>query len=545
MTVDLLREDRPDYFTREELYDPINNPTGTGTKHPQVGSLVLDGSVLKRVAAVAENYAIDLEPVFMDDDSSRIILSNYGNDLFCLFVDPRKQPYTASVSTRLSVMGEAPYGFTLTRYPGTENEKVISQYYDSTNKFVSTTVPLVSAGTNVWAFQSCVVTDSIGKNEEVRLDVFNKTGSQTDSVILYGRQATIINETLSYQPKITGISLKCIQTLPNGNFYIYQKQDFSDLAITAELTYADGTTRDVQLDNTKCRLFGDTDFISSFIGMSQDITVIYYTTSDEAVSADLNDVGNGISVSKTVQVVPASVVPTFKISAIPVWTPSLAAYVLRYYYYTTDHTTVKDITAYVTQGGAAFSGNSYGTWQVLTLTVDMNDVDPTLYQTSATYQQIVCIRLQPPTVYDRYLIRDNMSSTAVYGVDATSNRRPILRYDATRGQYFVPSDIFTSQAAFLKSFYTNATPPFDPNTTSGPVTPTHFTLRNVQSGAQILATPIPLDQYTEAFSILNDSSGGYVNGVVIVEFLSITDASTTNILYGAPVDVSTGTYLGT
>lgn len=546
MTTDILRPDKPDYYTVEELYDPINYPNGTGTIHPQVGSLVSVGNVLKKITSIADNYAITYEDVFMNDLGNRTIVSDYGNDKYGLFVDPRATPFRAAISSRLVFTGTQMYAYTLTRYPGTSNEVVISSYYDATNTYVSKSVPMTNVGSNNWVCADCLISAQPSVNEEIRLDVFNKTGAIVDSTILYTKSALIINESLGYQPKITGISLSCTQMRSDGTFYVFEKQDFSDLAVTATLTYADGTTREVPIDRQRCWLYGQEDFIASFAGMRQSIMVKYFLSSDEALAGDLGDTGDAITQTVDVVVVPNSLASTFKLSVIPVWVNSAAKYVLRYYYYTTDFSTVRDVTAFVTlvENEGTFDGANYGPWQQFVVSLDMNKVDPTTYQTSATYTQNVCVRLQPIAAYDRYLIRDAMSSTSVYGVDATGNRRPVLHYDASRRQYFIPTDIFQNEESVMTSFYTNASPPYNPITETVPPTPTHFVLRDPVSGQMLVQSPIAVSNYGVAFSIVGDTTGKYVNSNVIVEFMAIPDSSTSDILYGVPVDVYTGTYLG-
>lgn len=546
MSIDLFRDNKADYFAKSTLYDPVNNPTGTGSNIPMPQSLVLDDatSILKRVVSVGADGSIVYGPVFMDDTSSRTIASDYANDRYNLFVDTRTRPYKASVSSRLTLTGAQPASYTLTRYPNTDKAVVISQYYDATNTITGQSAKMVSAGSNVWVCSDCLVTALPDDGEEILLQVFNNTGAEVYQQTIYAKAAVIINEQLTYQPKVASISIKTTQMLDDGRIYVFEKQALSDLDFTITLTYADGSTRVVPIDNQRCFLYGVTDFTSSYAGMRQNITVRYALPATEVLNPD-PAVPNAIAASIEVVVVPNKLASTFKLTAIPVWVNSAARYVMRYFYYTTDFTSAIDVSALVSITTGTYDGSLYGPYQVYTVSLDMSKVDATKYNTSALYTQQFAVRLQPYAAYDRYLIRDAMDSVFVYGVDATGNRRPVLHYDSSIQQYFIPSDIFLNTAAVVESFYTKASPPYNPLVSSVPVQPTHFLLRDPTSGAMLVQSPIALTDYTSAFAIVGDTTGSYVGNSVIVEFLEVVDAQTTNVLYGVPVDVYTGKYLGT
>jgi hypothetical protein len=102
--------------------------------------------------------------------------------------------------------------------------------------------------------------------------------------------------------------------------------------------------------------------------------------------------------------------------------------------------------------------------------------------------------------------------------------------------------VFGNVQAFLTSAYYAASPPYDGSVEAIPQTPTHFILRNVTTGASLVAAPIPLTGYSLPFNIVGDAVGQYNNTVVIVEFINVISSSQRRILYGAPVNVAAGTY---
>lgn len=165
----------------------------------------------------------------------------------------------------------------------------------------------------------------------------------------------------------------------------------------------------------------------------------------------------------------------------------------------------------------------------------MTKVDPTVYQGVATYTQGTTIKLLPPTSYVRYILSDSTSSPFTYGNDSTSDRRPVLLFDSNKGKYFIPSSVFTNEAAVLQSFFYDANPPYDSRTESNVPVPTHFGVRDPYTG--VLLSLNPLSTYTSGFTLSN--SKDYTNQTVIVEF-HLQNADSDLIIYGVPVDVHSG-----
>ena len=143
-------------------------------------------------------------------------------------------------------------------------------------------------------------------------------------------------------------------------------------------------------------------------------------------------------------------------------------------------------------------------------------------------------------MFERYTLRDNNNTSIIYGSDGSLSRRPIIRYDILRDQYFIPTSVFRNKDAFLESFYRKARPFFDTRTETEAPEPTHFTIRDTTTGQQLIANPISVNEYGTAWSTI--STAPNLNGsTVLVEFLQYID-NTYIILYGVPVDVRLGTF---
>ena len=553
----LLKPSLPSYYTIEDIYDPSQTyPDNEKLIVPPVGSLISgDGTepnVLYIVTAVdSTTYAPTLQQIYMPTNQDGFGMSSvldYGNTQFRAYYDTRSTPYTVTIG-RVVFYGGSPSTYTLTRYPNTSQETVVSLYYNESGTFSGNSVPMVSVSsdTNVWYCQTCNIDFIPELNEELLIKVYSETGALVATCSVYCEPADIINTALNYRPKIQNLTVQGTQPLSTGGFYLYEKQKLSDLALYGVLTFDNGTTQQIQIDGLQTILFGENDFVASYCGLKQYFLLKYNLSYNQTVAnppaSDVEVTSTSISRMFTVSVIANQLAVPIKISVIPMWDSTLAQYTLQYFYYSTDHDKAVQITSNVSINNGTFQGNGYINWQTFTITVDMNTVDSVNYPTPANYTQSVAIKLQPPAALVRYLIADSVSSPVIYGTDSSACRRPLLYYDSTVNQYFVSSLLFQNTSAVLEAFYYNANPPYDSNTETAVPVPTHFTVRNPTNGGLILASPISLANYDVAFSLINGQDGEYVGGTLIVEFWQVNGSNQQFILYGVPVDVSTATYI--
>lgn len=546
-------------YRKESLYDPDNPPASATSLNrivPVPQSIIIDNNVLYSVESVDPNtYKSTLIPIILSDESDGYGLASiisYGNDIFRAYYDIRTKPYRLTVDRRLVVFGGAPSFYQLVRYPNTDKELVFSQYYSTTGAYTSSQIPMlpIEGETNTWWCQPCQISSIPVDNEELALRVYNETGARIAEVKLFAKQSDIVNDTLLFQPKIVDIKVSATQMLSNGSCYLYEKQSPDSLEITGTLVYSDGTTRRITVDDVQTFIYGKNDLIASYAGMQQKLLIKYFLSSNETtdVSPDNASVvvsDTSISREFVVKIVTNKLATPVKVSVIPEWNASLGLYNLKYFLYSSDHSGTVDITPYVTITGGSFSGSDFVNYQTFVFTVNLNSVNSTKWATSTTYAQNCYIKLQPPTALERYVIADSASSPYIYGLDNSLSRRPVLAYDSTKRQYFIPSSIFMTEESVLQSFYINANPPFDTDIESSAAIPTGFLVRDAFSGAMLTTQTMSLSNYTEAFNLIGGDNGDFVSVTVIVEFVQKLSSGVTNILYGVPVDVTTGTYIGT
>lgn len=546
-------------YRKTSIYDPDNPPADASSPNrivPVVESIVIDNNVLYSVESVDPNtYKSTLVPVILSDESDGYGLASiisYGNDIFRAYYDIRTKPYRLTVDRRLVIYGGAPSFYQLVRYPDTNNELVMSQYYSTTGVYTSNQIPMlpIDGETNTWWCQPCQIASIPADNEELSLRVYNETGARIAEVKLFAKQSDIVNDTLLYQPKIVDIKVSATQMLSDGSCYLYEKQSPDSLEITGTLVYSDGNTRDITVDQVQTFVYGKDDLLASYAGLQQKLLIKYFLSSNETTNVSANNAAvvvsdSSISREFIVKTVSNKLAAPIKISVIPEWNASLGVYNLRYFLYSSDHSGTVDVTSYVSITGGTFSGSDFVKYQTFVFSLNLNSVDSSKWATSTTYAQNCFIKLQPPTALERYVIADSASSPYIYGLDNSTSRRPILAYDSTKRQYFIPSSVFMTEESVLQSFYVNANPPYDTDIESSAAIPTDFLIRDAFSGAMLTTQTMSLSNYTEAFNLIGGDNGDFVSVTVIVEFIQKLSSGVSNILYGVPVDVTTGTYIGT
>lgn len=546
------------FYRKIDLYDPDNPPTSTSDTNrivPVPESVIIDGNVLYTVESVdPTTFKSTLVPVILSDETDGYGLASvisYGNDIFRAYYDVRTQPYRITIDRRLIVYGGAPSFYQLVRYPDTDNELIISRYYSTTGVYTSNQIPMLSitGETNTWWCQPCQVTDLPTDNEELTLRVYNETGALIASVKLFAKQSSIVNDTFLYQPKIVDLQISSPQMLADGSCYLYEKQSPDSLEITGVLVYNDGTKRTVLVDNAQTFVYGIDDLLASYAGLRQNVLLKYFLAYNEVLDVQASNTSvqvtdASISREVSVKIIPNKLSTPIKVSVVPEWNSSTSTYMLRYYLYSTDHSSARDVTAYTSITAGSYDGGNFTGTQSFTLSLDLNNVNSALWTQSTIYAQTCAIKLQPFSALEKYTLRDSVSSPYIYGQDNSSSRRPLLAYDATLKQYFIPSSVFLTEESVIQSFYINANPPYNSDVETSAPTPTHFLVRDAFSGVMLTAQAMPLANYTEAFNLTNGSNGDYVNVTVVVEFIQVLTTGT-NILYGVPVDITTGTYIGT
>ena len=545
-TVILLKDQKPDSLFLSQLYDPDLDGAyvdGSAKLIPKPGSLVIDkenGGHLYYVSSLDEKFKATLVPCRLletEDGSESIKVLSYGNDKFYLFFDDRVKPTKLNIDSKLIVFGQSLQEYRIVRKTSSGEKEIVSAYIDTNEAYRGERIPLADISENSGAKQltNChTFSKSLQDGDTVEAEIYDSTGVLCLIVQLYTKRASILNDLSSTNSLIIGFDATSNQML-GSDFYIYQRQDPSHLAITPTLTYADLTTEQLVINNKDCFLYGLENFTPTFPGQKQKIMIKKYLNyrQQSELSTQIGD-KRFVVCEKMITVISNTTVDGIKVSVIPIYDLTEDIYYLKYVAYTDKKDKVIDVTSYV-QTVDKFDGLNVVGPQKHTFNLDLGKIfNSDVY---VPYTQTCYISLKPYKEYQRYTLSDYADLNPVYGVESSLSRRPVIMYDASIEQYFIPTSKFANKEAFLEAFYYNANPPYDTNESIDPIKPTHFTIRALDNLSTIITAPIEIDQYAQAWNISRTGDPSMLVGYnVLVEFLVVT-TSNTQILYGVPVDV--------
>lgn len=546
-TLIIYNNRKPDSYAYSDIFDP-DNPQ-SGKYFPSLYSIVIkeDGSVWYVATRNENTYKVTLKPINIvktDSTDTEVNLVSYGNDKYCLYQDTRVSPYKLVVDAKVLFYGNNLKEYQLVRYDEDGHEEIISMYFDNTDTFISSRVPMAPIGAEYQAYKfptNCHTTTDLKEGEPILLRVYNNLGNLAAELTIYVRNGVWLNDLQSHTNPIVGLDAECLQMV-GDDFYVKERQDPKHLDIRPYLTYADGSKLYLNIDNSQCFIYGLEYFVPSYPGYSQAVIIKYFLNHRESAIGNEN-VGNTrfLTCTKKIVVLKDRDNYSVKISVIPVFNGGTNKWELRYFLYTDDRNAVYEISDYVTLDPEwSFDGSQtkWGTEQKVIINYELQEVLNTSDPLPGT--QVVYITVNNPSMFERYTLRDNNNTSIIYGSDGSLSRRPIIRYDITRDQYFIPTSVFQNQDAFIESFYRKARPFFDTRTETEAPIPTHFNIRDTSTGQQLIANPIEIEEYGTIWSIISTSPN--LNGAtVLVEFLQRID-NTYNILYGVPVDVRLGVF---
>ena len=548
----LLTDLRPDSLYLYQLYDPdVDGPwvEDNGRVIPHPGSLVIDqaNGNLYYVVSVDDRGKSTLAPcrlVVNDDETVTVKILSYGNDKFYLYYDDRVKPTKLNIDGKLIVFGSSLVEYRLVRSTSSSaannDKEVISRYVDSNDQIRGERIPLTDISNMSGAKQltNCHTLVELQEGDVIEAEIFDNLGILSVTVELWVKRATILNDLSDSTSVIVNFDATSNQMM-GTDFYIYQRQDPKHLDITPRLEYIDGTVEDVVVNNKDCFLYGLENFIPTFPGQKQKIMIKKYLNYKQQSTIAVEQREHRYVVcEKIITVVSNDTTEGIKVSVIPLYDKNTSSYYLKYIAYTDRKDKVLDISQYVTipSDDTKFDGTVFNVWQTHTFDVNLAKIFNSTVD--VPYRQTIYIQVKPNKEFQKYLLSDYADLSKVYGVDSSTTRRPVIMYDSTIEQYFIPTSRFANKEAFLESFYYNSNPPFDTNETLEPIVPTHFTVRSLDDLSTLITLPIPIEQYSQSWNIVDTNNPGkLVSNNVIVEFLQASSDNEYFILFGVPVDV--------
>ena len=545
-TVILYNNRKADLLKYDDLYFPSKPESGKVV--PTVDSLVIkNDSTLWRVSAVdSVTYEPTLVPInhIVGEEDEEVSVINYNNSKFRVYVDKRTEPYKVVVDSKLLFCGTNLSEYVLYRVASDGVEESISAYYGATGQYVSDRVPLTTVSSEHPAYKyptNCHTLTELEEDQPLILRVYNNLGVISAEVTVYVRYASWFNDLQSHTNPIVEFGVNCLQE-QGEDFYIYPKQNRDDLNLLPYLVYADGSRVDVPIDSMKCFVYGFEDFVPDYPGRVQTLVFKYFLNRKERTTQGIDT--NFLTCTKNLRVISNYINYEVRVSPIPQFDGNDNMWKLRFFAYTTKRDTCYDITELVHYSeGKDFVGgpDKWGREQEVEIEFNLQSI----FDTDEVLPgiQTFHITVRDPKVYERYVLRSDITSDHYYGSDGLT-RRPVIYKDVSQNVYFIPTSIFKTKEGVIESFYTLADPLYNTCAETMPPTPTHFTFRDATSGMMLTGGVIPIENYFKAISLIGEHSLSDKQ-TVVVEFVQEIGDGEFLILYGVPVDVMEGyTYQG-
>lgn len=550
--IQLFKDRRPFSCFIDQIYDPdADGPWSNDDSFPRVvphvGAVAIErdtGNLYYVVAVDPNTYKTTLAATKLVTEvgtNGEIKVISYGNDRYTIFINKDHKPTQLTVSSNFIVFGSELAMYQIVRTDKNGKREVISTYLDSDENYRGNFIPLmpVAPGSPIKQCTNCHTFSDLQTGESVRIDIFDVVGVLRASITCFIENSVAINDLCSDSDMVVGLDATALQMLPNGEFYLYQRQDVSHLGIIPQLQYHNGQIEDLMVDNKSCFVYGLEGFVPTFTGQRQKLIIKKFLGPKQYSNISESSAGTRyVCCEKWVVVMPNEALDALKVSVMPIWNRDRGEWYLKYIAYSDKRNKVHDVTNLVKFVDLwKIDPSKFNVWQHAVIEMDLSK----LLGASATvpFSQSVYIKLEPYSEYQRYIISDNAEHDPVYGVESAEKRRPVIHYDPDLGKYFIPTSRFRNKQAVLDAFYYCANPPLNELSELSPPVPTHFTIRGLDNLTTLITTPIPMDQFNKAWMVNRlGPTDLLVGSNCIVEFLKETGDGY-DILYGVPVDVWT------
>lgn len=545
----LMKDKRPFSCFIDQIYDPDKDGLYKDTDDfprvvPMEGAAAIERATgnLYYVKYVDPNtYKSTLAPtrIVVNVDQEEIKLVSYGIDRYTCFLNNDHKPAQLTVAANFMAFGSSIVEYQLYKRDTSGNREVVSIYLDSDEIYRGNRIPMMAImpGSPIKQCTNCHTLSMIATGDTLEMDLFDNVGILVMTIRLLVVNSITLNDLASDSDMIVGLDATALQQLPDGSFYMYQRQGVDHLGIVPRLEYHDGRYADLAIDNKTCFCYGLENFTPSYPGQKQKIIIKKFLGPKEYANLDPTESNQRFVIcEKFITVLANKSLSGIKISVMPIWNSAANNYFLKYIAYSESRDRVVDVTGNVNLLADIDTGK-FGEKQMLYFNLDLSEVFGV--ELTVPYAQKNWMTFQNANQYQRYIISDDEFMDVTYGAESSMRRRPVIHYDADLGKYFIPTSRFGNITALLDAFYKCASPPVNVISEVDAPTPTHFTIRGLDTLSTLITTPIPLSTFNVAWSINRVGRTDILVGSnVIVEFLK-EQGNDYQILYGVPVDVHT------
>lgn len=541
----------PSVIAIERLYDPdihTGPDAPQGLIRPCKESLVVDNRaggdsyviwVVDSVDPVTHKSTLVLPRTPEENDIVNANIS-FGNERVMLYFDNRPSLNRLIIDSKFVVIGLAADSYRLVKRTE-DGPRIMSTRLDADGniegdliKLSETTFP------DIRVCPPCHTLYDVYAGDIVMLEIYDASGILITEVELITKQATILNDMISSNNPVVGFLGEASNMDAFGNWLIYVDQDPNTLSIFPKLQYADGGHEILTVDSMSTFMYGY-DFISSeIIGREYEVLLKHYLAKNiPSLIAEGSEV-RFVTDRRTVKIIPRDLQDISKVSLMIHWDMGRQEYIFTFYAYSEGRKSYMIIQPsdiehieYDELNGTLFDQAQICKYR---FAIHVNGA-------VITHEQMFVVWLYDPGQLVQYTITDDINADAVYGVDTSNHRRPIIWYDelGSDGKFFISTTEHEDVEAFLDDFYYRALPPYIDSVETEAPRPTHFTIRELATGRGLSPAIIPIEDYSQIFNLISSGDGSeMVDSTVVVEFLLKIDGYL--LLYGVPVSIKPRSY---
>lgn len=475
---------------------------------PKVNDWVVEpesGKVWRVADLSLVTYIPDLVPITIQPEVNVYQITGMSPGNHRVYYDRSITPHTLAVDSFMRVYGSENSYARIYRGQLIDPSNVISRRYNNSGVFIGHDIPLELTAFNshdnyaIKNIPTCNTDAQLTDGEVLTVVSFSSSGKVLARTTCIVDETTYVAQAFAEQKYITKIFLKSAFISDTDsktiNFPVnLPVQSFNPIGV---VQYNDGEQREYPIDGDKFALQGMDGFMSTVITHRVPLSLRYRMGPNEVGLATVTNDGHFITEAYDIVVSAPNTSYAVKLFVYPAWVDSASGYKLKALLTNLDRNIAIDVSNHLTlaSNSPAFNPVGYGITQRLIISINLGNVSSIFNY--FLHSQVVDIILRAPAV-------DNVPTTlwevattvpAIGGYYGTGlDARTDL---PTRKKIYIHSNIDTKEE-FIDKMYKLSFPLYNPLTETGPLTPTHVEVTNLNE-----KVVLPIDDFKQAFQFTN------------------------------------------
>lgn len=464
---------------------------------PNVDDMVVDwdsNAIFRVISVNYTNHTFTLQASNLgkfNGYTTEDILTTSGpgdvSEAFRIYINTEVVPHTLTFDSRLRLFGtEVAY---VKVFRGTKigtDGNVMSAMFNSSNVKTSENIPceliLIPNQENygIKTPTSAYTSDTVNDGEILSVVAYTVKGDVTSITRMVAVNTNVVRSINQESRYVTAIDLVSpyLATADKSLLQYPLNMPIQSDMMQGRVTYSNGDAVLLPIDNVKFKLLGIDSFIASEVGQVFNLSLVYSLSNGEfATGVSSPNPERVLRAPYRIQTVESDDAYMVKLYVVPVWNQAQSEWVLNYYLYNIERSTIIDVTSYIEVGSqsARFNGKNYEAPQSLVVTLNMASLG-TSYK-YYRHPQSFTIQLYNPgnnSLVDNYFyIRYTNDTMYGQGMLARVTADP----EAPTNWRVDVSNNYSVVKEWLAKMYSTLSPLYYTKAESGAPEPTHVRVR--------------------------------------------------------------------